>query len=65
VLPLTILVRAEAQDVFTTPTDHPEGIFGDVHICVGPAIVDFLTNEFFGLQQCFRFLLAFCAHRPA
>ncbi|MGX5089403.1 hypothetical protein [Enterobacter sp. UPMP2052] len=25
----------------------------------------FFTNQFYGLQQRFRFLLAFCAHRPA
>ena len=30
-----------------------------------PPSLTFLTNQFFGLQQCFRFLLAFCAHRPA
>jgi len=64
VLPAHHLVRAEEQDVFTTSTDLPQGIFGDILICAGPAIVVFLTNQFFG-QQRFRFLLAFCAHRPA
>lgn len=53
--PLTILVRAEEQDVFTTSADHPEGIFGDVLICVGPAIVDFFNQSVFRTSAVFPF----------
>lgn len=53
--PLTILVRAEEQDVFTTPTDHPQGIFGDVLICVGSAIVDFFNQSVFRTSAVFPF----------
>ncbi|MNV08413.1 hypothetical protein D3C71_988770 [compost metagenome] len=32
------MVRTEEQPVFTTQTDHPQGIFSDVVICFRPAI---------------------------
>jgi hypothetical protein len=31
------MVRTEEQEVFTTQTDRPQGIFSDVVVCFGPA----------------------------
>jgi len=53
--PLTILVRAEEQDVFTSPTDHPQGIFGGILICVGPGIVVFFNQSVFRASAAFLF----------
>lgn len=63
--PLTILVRAEEQDVLR-PQQTIRRAFSATFLSVSdPPSLTFLTNQFFGFQQCFRFLLAFCAHRPA
>ena len=37
--PLTTMVRAEEQEVFTTQTDRPQGIFSDVVIGFSPAVL--------------------------
>lgn len=37
--PLTTMVRSEEQEVFTTQTNHPQGIFSDIIVCFGLAIV--------------------------
>ena len=36
---LTTMVRAEEQEVFTTQTNHPQGIFSNVVICFSPAVI--------------------------
>jgi hypothetical protein len=61
VLPAHHLVRAEEQDVFTTPTDHPQGIFGDILICVEPAIVVFFNQSVFRAAAFPFFACVLCA----
>lgn len=47
------MVRAEEQEVFTTQTDRPQGIFSDVVVCFGPAIFR-IVRQCRPLVQCVR-----------
>lgn len=51
--PLTTMVRAEEQEVFTTQADRPQGIFSDVVVCFDLAIVR-IVRQCRPLVKCVR-----------